>query len=75
MDVIVLPGCSLLWLMRPLAGLGCMSIKNALSLYSGVFHRPRYVVVLLCFAVAKVGKNSETAKRFREKFCCLLKKL
>ena len=25
---------------RPLAGLGSMSIKNALSCYSGVFHRP-----------------------------------
>ncbi len=28
-------------LMRPLAGLGSMSIKNALSCYSDVFHRPR----------------------------------
>jgi hypothetical protein len=26
---------------RPLAGLGSMDIKNAQSLYSGVFHRPR----------------------------------
>ena len=26
---------------RPLAGLGSIGIKNALSLYSGVFHRPR----------------------------------
>ena len=26
---------------RPLAGLGSMDIKNALSRYSGVFHRPR----------------------------------
>ena len=25
---------------RPLAGLGSMDIKNALSCYSGVFHRP-----------------------------------
>lgn len=26
---------------RPLAGLGSMDIKNAQSCYSGVFHRPR----------------------------------
>lgn len=26
---------------RPLAGLGSIGIKNALSLYSGVFHSPR----------------------------------
>ena len=31
---------------RPLAGLGSMSIKNALSSYSGVFHRPWYDTVL-----------------------------
>ena len=32
---------------RPLAGLGSMSIKNALSSYSGVFHRPWNDNVLL----------------------------
>ena len=31
---------------RPLAGLGSMSIKNALSDNSGVFHRPWYDTVL-----------------------------
>ena len=31
---------------RPLAGLGSMSIKNALSDDSGVFHRPWYDTVL-----------------------------
>ena len=53
---------------RPLAGLGSMSIKNALSDDSGVFHRPWYDTVLLRLAMAKVRKNPESPKKFGKKF-------
>ena len=52
---------------RPLAGLGSMDIKNALSHYSGVFHRPRSKPLSMYFAMAKVSKNPETSKEIREK--------
>ena len=32
---------------RPLAGLGSMDKKNALSHYSGVFHRPRSLLLYM----------------------------
>ena len=54
---------------RPLAGLGSMSIKNALSSYSGVFHRPWNDTVLLRLAMAKVRKNPEPPKKFGKKLC------
>ena len=56
---------------RPLAGLGSMDIKNALSHHSGVFHRPRSKPLYHCLAMAKVSKNPETSKRFQDflSFC------
>ena len=53
---------------RSLADLGSMSIKNALSHHSGVFHRPWNDIVLLRLAMAKVRKNPEVPKKFGKKF-------
>ena len=57
-------------LMRPLAGLGSMSIKNARFCFgrlSSSFERYRS----MSLAMAKVRKNPETSKRFRDflSFC------
>jgi hypothetical protein len=53
---------------RSLADLGSMSIKNALSHHSGVFHRPWNDIVLLRLAMAKVRKNPEPPKKFGKIF-------
>ena len=53
---------------RPLAGLGSMDIKNALSRYSGVFHRPWSEPLSICLAMAKVQKNPELPKKFGKIF-------
>ena len=50
---------------RPLAGLGSMDINNA-RCYFGRHLRPM-TRVMLCLARAKVDKNPETSKKFREK--------
>ena len=41
-----------------------MDIKNALSHYSGVFHRPWSELLYLYLALAKVRKNPELPKKF-----------
>ena len=45
-----------------------VSIKNALSHDSGVFHRPRSKPLSMYFAMAKVRKNPEPPKKFGKNF-------
>ena len=49
---------------RPLAGLGSMDINNA-RCYFGRHLRPM-TRVMYCLAMAKIDKNPETSKKFRE---------
>ena len=64
---IVLPGGCRYWHVRTLAVLGSKSIKNARRVVThGRLPPPLERVALSCLAMAKVRKNPETNKRFRD---------